>query len=220
MPILTRGINGVVKGKNKTSSFYVLKGQNIERARPAEVANPRTPLQTRNRVRLANLVGIFRVAAPAINAGFANRGQTLSRYNAFVSRNNPDVYTDGANPERVPLASMVVSTGTLSGVENVVATTSGNATVTWDTSNILTGDSASDELIVCGIGCDDVGLWDADDPQFELLATNATRGVSGTYTTVFDPTKFDENDQICVFAFFASTGRDRSSDSVARLSEL
>lgn len=74
--------------------YYVNKGQTLWRELAPSVTNPRTPAQMSTRVRLANLVQLYKAGRGWMKAAFENKKQTQSDYNAFVSANlaNANVY--------------------------------------------------------------------------------------------------------------------------------
>lgn len=68
--------------------IYQSKGQTIGRELAAKVTNPRSQAQMAQRVRLANLVNLYRLFRPWMYRGaFENKPQTYSDYNAFVAAN-------------------------------------------------------------------------------------------------------------------------------------
>lgn len=72
---------------------YTMNGQQIARELAANVKNPRTSQQMRQRVKLAALVNFYRSMRPWAKIGaFSNKPATWSDYNAYVSANI------GANP--------------------------------------------------------------------------------------------------------------------------
>lgn len=70
--------------------YYVNKGQTLWRELAPSVTNPRTPAQMSTRVRLANLVQLYKAGRGWMKAAFENKKQTQSDYNAFVSANLAD----------------------------------------------------------------------------------------------------------------------------------
>lgn len=71
---------------------YMMAGQQITRELAANVKNPRTTAQMRQRVKLASLVNFYRSMRQWAKVGaFSNKKQTWSDYNAFVSANISNV---------------------------------------------------------------------------------------------------------------------------------
>lgn len=84
-------INGLLgNSKNKVGNLvtYVAKGQQLARTKAANIANPRTELQMTQRVKMANVVSMYRLNRPWMDRlAFENKKQTWSVFNAFVSAN-------------------------------------------------------------------------------------------------------------------------------------
>lgn len=74
--------------------LYQSMGRTLQRELAPQVTNPRTPAQMSTRVRLANLVQLYKAGRGWMKASFENKKQTQSDYNAFVSANlaNANVY--------------------------------------------------------------------------------------------------------------------------------
>lgn len=101
--------------------YYMLKGQQVARELPASVANPRTDSQMSQRVKLANLVAMYRCMKSFMPKAWENKGRTLSDYNAFVRANlvnSPVALTKGeAASGACVVAPYKVCEGTLSPIE-------------------------------------------------------------------------------------------------------
>ena len=67
--------------------LYQLKGQTLARELAPAVSNPRTPAQMNNRVRLQNVVSVYRANRGWMAGAFENKKERESDYNAFVSAN-------------------------------------------------------------------------------------------------------------------------------------
>lgn len=67
--------------------LYQLKGQTLARELAPAVSNPRTPAQMDNRVRLQNVVSVYRANREWMAGAFENKKERESDYNAFVSAN-------------------------------------------------------------------------------------------------------------------------------------
>lgn len=67
--------------------LYQLKGQTLARELAPAVSNPRTPAQMDNRVRLQNVVSVYRANRAWMKGAFENKKEKESDYNAFVSAN-------------------------------------------------------------------------------------------------------------------------------------
>lgn len=68
--------------------YYMNKGQNVSRELAAEVSNPRTPSQMRQRMKWANLVNVYKANKGWMgHLSFESKKSTWSDYNAFMSAN-------------------------------------------------------------------------------------------------------------------------------------
>ena len=85
-----RGVSKKLAG----SVYFQAKGRTLQRELAPLVTNPRTPAQMATRVRLANLVQLYKAGRGWMKASFEYKKQTQSDYNAFVSANlaNANVY--------------------------------------------------------------------------------------------------------------------------------
>ena len=80
----------IVRGGRKQIGGMVLysrNGETIARELAAQVTNPRTPAQMEQRVKLSNLVAVYRANASWMRGAFENKKDRESDYNAFVSAN-------------------------------------------------------------------------------------------------------------------------------------
>lgn len=76
------------RGSMGGMTYSVLKGQQIVKEKATEVSNPRTTAQMSQRIKLANLVALYRANKPWMSrGGFEIKKATESDYNAFVSAN-------------------------------------------------------------------------------------------------------------------------------------
>lgn len=101
---------------------YTMNGQQVARELAANVKNPRTSQQMRQRVKLAALVNFYRSMRPWAKIGaFSNKPATWSDYNAFVSANigaHPVYLTKEQSASGCSIvAPYVVSRGVLPRVE-------------------------------------------------------------------------------------------------------
>lgn len=82
--------SSMFRGARKQAGGWVLYkvgGQTIAREVASQVSNPRTPAQMDNRVRLQNVVSVYRANRGWMKGAFENKKQKESDYNAFVSAN-------------------------------------------------------------------------------------------------------------------------------------
>lgn len=80
----------IIKGGRKQIGGMVLYsrgGNTIARELAASVSNPRTPAQMEQRVKLSNLVAVYRANSSWMRGAFESKKARESDYNAFVSAN-------------------------------------------------------------------------------------------------------------------------------------
>lgn len=87
----------IVRGGRKQIGgmvLYTRNGETIARELAAQISNPRTPAQMEQRVKLSNLVSVYRANSAWMRGAFEAKKARESDYNAFVSANvdNNQVY--------------------------------------------------------------------------------------------------------------------------------
>lgn len=88
MAILMNGWRGQSRKKIGNDVTYVLKGQQIARSKAANIANPRTASQMTQRIKMSNVVAMYRANKSWMDRyAFENKKQKWSVFNAFVSAN-------------------------------------------------------------------------------------------------------------------------------------
>lgn len=121
---------------------YQQAGRTLGRSLAASVSNPRTTSQMEQRVRLANLVQIYKVSRRWMLLAFESKPRTWSDYNAFVSANlaNARVYLtkSQAAAGAAVIDAFKVADGSLNPITQNVA---GNNIVT----DLYTGDLETTE---------------------------------------------------------------------------
>ena len=175
--------------------LYQSKGRTLQRELANRITNPRTPAQMSTRVRLANLVQLYKAGRGWMKAAFENKKQTQSDYNAFVSANltNANVYLTklqvaaGAGV----VAPVVITKGSL---PPIALTRQGNGLAsdldTGDLSDLV--DVTVGELSTALIG-NNAGIQSGD--QLSLIQYVQQTGADGTpyvvcraYEMLIDPT--------------------------------
>jgi hypothetical protein len=109
---------GLAKGKVGDLVFYRDGGEQRTRTRVVP-KNPRTFAQQAQRVKIANVGGIFRSAADILRDSFVNRPSNQSGYNAFASRaiaNAPYLTKEMATAGAIIPQPAMASKGTLPAV--------------------------------------------------------------------------------------------------------
>lgn len=115
---IINSVLGTMKGKLGNLSTRKALGHNILYARAQEVANPRTSAQMKQRVKLANVVTLYRVLRAFLESyAFENKLQTRSVYNEFVSlnlsANRVYLTKDAVKQGACVVAPYIISKGTL-----------------------------------------------------------------------------------------------------------
>lgn len=116
-----------MRGKLGEQVFMRTGGEQRARTYLKAISNPRTKSQMSQRVKLANLVGFYRILRPILGDSFLRRATNQSSYNAFVKANlaSSHVYLtkEQASSGYVVTAPYTITDGTLqpSGWEKVTA---------------------------------------------------------------------------------------------------
>lgn len=119
----------IIRGARKQVGGMVLynrNGETIARELAPQVSNPRTPAQMVQRIRLSNLVAVYRANSSWMRGAFEDKSARESDYNAFVSANiennqvalaKSDVASGAAvvGPYKITSGSMPVIETTLNG---------------------------------------------------------------------------------------------------------
>lgn len=104
--------------------LYQSKGQTLARELAPSVSNPRTDAQMEQRVKLANVVGVYRANRNWMAGAFEDKKQNESDYNAFVRANLANSQVATSKAQAAAGAAVVspykVSSGSLPVVEHVV----------------------------------------------------------------------------------------------------
>lgn len=133
----------IIRGGRKQIGGMVLynrKGETIARELAAQVTNPRTPAQMEQRIKLSNLVAVYRANSSWMRGAFEDKRQRESDYNAFVSANvdsndvalsKSDVASGAAvvGPYKITSGSLPVIETVLNGADLVTNIFVGDLTV-------------------------------------------------------------------------------------------
>ena len=141
--LMYRGAKGQIGGQ----VLYTRNGETVARELAPQVANPRTPAQMEQRIKLSNLVAVYRANMAWMKGAFENKKPKESDYNAFVSANiaNTEVALSKSNVASgaAVVAPYKISNGTLPMVETLL---NGTDLV----SNIALGNLAIDDETTIG----------------------------------------------------------------------
>lgn len=88
MALFINGVLGSYRNKLGNIVTYVRAGENVARTKAANISNPRTAAQMSQRVKLANVVAMFRANSTWMaRKAFSNKPARWSVYNAFTHAN-------------------------------------------------------------------------------------------------------------------------------------
>lgn len=108
---------GTMRGKLGEQVFMRTGGEQRARTYLKVISNPRTRAQMAQRVKLANLIGFYRILRPLLGDSFLRRPANQSSYNAFVKANlaSSRVYLtkEQASSGYVVTAPYTITDGTL-----------------------------------------------------------------------------------------------------------
>lgn len=162
---------------------YMLKGQQVVRELAASISNPRTSAQMRQRIKLANVVAMYKANRKwMLRYAFESKKQTWSVFNAFVSANldRNTVYLTKAQVEagNCIVAPYKMTSGSLTSIE-----TNKTATNTYVTNIALGSGYDLASLTVANLTSAVLNLnnWLAEGDQISLVV-NYQQAASGVYT--------------------------------------
>lgn len=133
----------IVRGGRKQIGgmvLYTRNGETVARELAPQVANPRTPSQMEQRIKLSNLVSVYRANSKWMRDSFESKKPRESDYNAFVSANvdnnqvalsKSDVAAGAAvvGPYKITSGSLPVIETLLNGVDLVTNIYVGNLVI-------------------------------------------------------------------------------------------
>lgn len=127
--------------------LYQSQGRTLARELAPSVSNPRTPSQMEQRVKLANVVSVYRANRTWMAGAFEDKKQKESDYNAFVSANLANSLVATSKSEAAAGAAIVapykVSSGSLPSVEHTLVDY-------YIQTNLFMGDLVIDENTTIG----------------------------------------------------------------------
>lgn len=150
MAIVQNPITGRTKKKFGTAVFSKQFGKNTMRTKPIEVKNPKTLLQKQQRSKFSIMVELSRMFLSFIRTGFKQVAIEMSAFNMFMKSNIYDVITGVYPAYTIDFTKVIVTKGTLMGVDGGLATPIAAHKVTFDwTDNTGTGDAlATDKAMM------------------------------------------------------------------------
>lgn len=104
---------GKIKGRIGDDVAYTVGGQKVIRKHNPSPNDPKSEAQVYQRDTLALIVGFFRKASPAINAGFVERKPIHSAYNLFTSLAIKEAVVENAGVPAIDFARLRIAKGSL-----------------------------------------------------------------------------------------------------------
>ena len=149
MAITQNTLIGKSSGSVGGATFSSWKGKNVLRTKPTSVANPKSPGQVAQRLKMAKAVQLFRSLAGVFNLGYASKAVGMSSYNAFIKNVlNSGAISGDDNLNVTDFTALNFSQGTLNPEMDLSATathTDAHVSVSW--TDALTGNQAADDQI-------------------------------------------------------------------------
>lgn len=132
-----QGILGPFSGKVGTVVGSFWKGRFVMRSRPTHMTNPNTPEQQAQRLRFSLVSENIAPMRPAINAGFAIRGdiENVTPANVAMQVNMEQAVTGSGTVLSIDWTRWMVSGGTLLNVESPSATAAASHKITMSWTN-------------------------------------------------------------------------------------
>lgn len=197
---------GKIKGKIGDDVAYTVGGQKVIRKHNDSPNDPKTNAQVYQRDSLALVVGFFRKASPAINAGFVERKPIHSAYNLFTSLAIKEAVVDNAGSPAIDFSLLRISKGSLQPLAGCTVAKSGANSFTVTETSKADGFNGfdTDKLNVLVV---DPATGDA----VSVLAVGERR--QKTFTINTPSTLNTENAHF--FLFYTSVDGKKASDSVS-----
>ena len=197
---------GKIKGKIGDDVAYTVGGQKVIRKHNDSPNDPKTDAQVFQRDSLALVVGFFRKASPAINAGFVERKPIHSAYNLFTSLAIKEAVIDNAGSPAIDFSLLRIAKGSLQPLAGCTVAKSGTNSFNITETSKADGFNGfdTDKLNVLVV---DPATGDA----VSILAFGERK--QKTFTINTPSTLNTENAQF--FMFYTSADGKKASDSVS-----
>lgn len=210
MAIVQNPLIGRSKQKVGGTVFSTWKGINVLRAKPIEVANPKTPGQLLQRAKLRNTVLLYRNIPGMVQIGYRQQAVQMSEYNAFASDTLLNAFS-GTTAETVAFepASLKIAKGTMQQTAfSEGSPNEDNDVLEWNESSPLgPGQSSTDLAYGLAIGFS----ADGDFEQVQVSAAPVARTV-GEIEIV--DSRVSPSNTTQLYLFFASVVNQGVSDSL------
>lgn len=208
MAVVQNTLIGSASGKVGGTVFSKWKGLNVLKSKPLTVANPNTDLQQMRRSALRQMTALYRLVSAVVNIGFKEQAVGMSPFNAFTSTNLKGAFNYSSPPNATLIdESVKYAKGTIAPSDFTITSytaSTGHLIITWPTSPLLPGQSATDKL-VCVASDTDAGFLNS-------TVTSIARSV-GTATLVLPIENATTGDNVDVTTFFYNAATRKASDS-------
>ena len=212
MAIVQNPITGRSKNKFANSIFQTNHGDNILRSKPLTVRNPKTGPQKSQRKRFTIVVKVMRVIISTLRFGFKGYQQHMAAF-SFALKQNMKTLVTGTYPLLIAqFSNLKISMGDLSNSGGFTFTRPDSSTIhiTWDETNMVGYDAATDILCVV-----------AGDSDCNILINNATgvtRSDGNVDFNIHGPLATISN-VFCTAFFATSTPSGRSGSELSSTNE-
>lgn len=150
MAKLRSGILGGISGKVGNVVGGRWRGIDYIRTKPAQVKNPNTEAQQKQRMRFKLVIQFLKKISPLVNVGFQNRGKNQTPQNAAMAYNLKQAITGEFPDMELDPAKIVFSEGSLQPAQGASMDTSVPETVTisWISDTASANASESDGAMI------------------------------------------------------------------------
>ena len=202
--------------------IYNLKGQTVARSLASSVSNPRTPAQMTQRIKLGNVVAMYKASRGWISKGFPSKPQRFSDYNAFVRANLATSRVALTKQEvaagAAVVAPYIVSQGSLAPIEaNFTGTT---AKTNLFCGSLAIGPSTTVGQLATALISNNIGVREGMQLSFVQYIQSVSEAgvpyvVCRAYEIILDPTSNELLSQYFPIALFGVSNDADSALTVA-----
>lgn len=203
--------NSIALGKTRGSmgnfTTQNWKGLNIARAKPVDVANPKTPAQQAQRRKFALLVLWSKMLGSVLNIGLSKAAIKQTVFNLFTSlafKNN--AVSDNGTSANINASQLLVASGSAVNIGSVTVNFTGT-TLTASINSLLGSAPPADSVMYAAV----IDANNVHEPQ--LIGFGSKVGLTGnlTLTTSKDATAVIP----FVYIFYVNSATNQPCDSIA-----
>lgn len=150
MAKLKSGILGGISGKVGNVVGGRWRGIDYIRTKPAQVKNPNTEAQQKQRMRFRLVIQFLKKIKPLVNVGFHNRAKNQTPQNAAMAYNLKQAITGEFPDLELDPSKIVFSNGNLQSVQeaSMDTTVPGTVTLSWTSDTAAANASESDGTLI------------------------------------------------------------------------